>query len=279
MRRWQVTAFLILTGTAIGQTVSASPGTEPPPRFDVAAVKPAAPAATADFVDTSPGGRFRATNTTLRDLIQLAYVMQSFRVSGGPPWLDSVHYDIEAKPDTPVKESEWRVMLQALLAERFQLTLHRETRELPIYELVLARRKEKLGDGMTESKDGGCRSTEAPAGERPVKLPCGAIFNGPGMFKAVGGPVNSLTFLSYLMGRMIVDKTGLAGKYDITVKWSPESAATPFQQDASQTVPSPDIAGPSIFAAFQEQLGLKLISTKGPVEIIVIDHAEKPSEN
>jgi uncharacterized protein (TIGR03435 family) len=169
--------------------------------------------------------------------------------------------------------------------ERFQLKLHRETRELPIYALVLSRRDGKLGDGMTESKEGGCRpidppkGPEAPAHGKAFKLPCGAIFNGPGMFKAVGAPVNSFTLLSYLLGRMVVDKTGLEAKYDITVKWSPESAATPFQQDASQTASSPDIAGPSIFAAFQEQLGLKLISTKGPVEIIVIDHAEKPTEN
>jgi uncharacterized protein (TIGR03435 family) len=188
--------------------------------------------------------------------------MQYFRISGGPPRLDSIHYDIEAKPDTAVKESDWQVMLQALLVERFQLKLHRETRELPIYALVLSRRDGKLGDGMTESKEGGCRpidppkGPEAPAHGKAFKLPCGAIFNGPGMFKAVGAPVNSFT-----------------------VKWSPESAATPFQQDASQTASSPDIAGPSIFAAFQEQLGLKLISTKGPVEIIVIDHAEKPTEN
>jgi uncharacterized protein (TIGR03435 family) len=279
-RNAKVTAFFRLTGSAIGQTPSASPGT-PTPKFDVATIKPAAPGAD-DGVTLRPGGRFSATNITLKDLIGGAYVMPFFRILGGPPWLDSIHYDIEAKPDTPVKESDRRVMLQALLAERFQLKLHRQTRELPIYALVLARRDGKLGHGITESKEGGCSPSELspiPEPGKPLKLTCGTVLTAPGEFKAVAAPVNRLAGLSHLFTRLIVDKTGLTGKYDITLQWSPESPATAFQQDASRTAPLPDIAGPSIFAAFQEQLGLKLIPSKGPVEIIVIDHAEEPSEN
>src|SRR5438874_7720365 len=133
MRRllWTVVYLLLISsGGAIAQTVAR-------PEFEVASIKPAAPDARGMFIRTAPGGRINVTNMTLKELIVIAYRIQPYQISGGPPWLDSAHYDITAKPETTPKQDELSLMLQALLADRFQLTLRRETKELPIYALVM----------------------------------------------------------------------------------------------------------------------------------------------
>src|SRR5712691_2353422 len=135
MRRllWIVVDLLItLSRGAIAQTVAR-------PEFEVASIKPASPDARGMFIRTAPGGRVNVTNMTLKELIVLAYRIQPYQISGGPAWLDSAHYDITAKPETSPKKDELPLMLQALLADRFQLTIRRETKELPVYALVLSK--------------------------------------------------------------------------------------------------------------------------------------------
>jgi uncharacterized protein (TIGR03435 family) len=222
----------------------------------------------------------------LKEMIVIAWRVQPFQISGGPVWLDSARYDVSAKSENTPNPGEIPLMLQALLADRFQLKIHRETKELPIYALLVAKKDGKLGPHLTESKEGSCTpidpSKPPPPTEpgKPPKLGCGGMMMGPRGLTATSAPIaNLIPMLSRFLGRTVVDKTGLTGKFDISLEWVPdESQAMQFAPDGPKS-PSSDVTGPSIFTALQEQLGLKLESQKGPVETIVIDHAEKPSEN
>jgi uncharacterized protein (TIGR03435 family) len=251
--------------------------------FEVASIKPAAPDARGMWIRPSPGGRVTVTNFSLKELIVIAYRIQPYQISGGPPWLGSARYDITAKAENTLKPDELQLMLQSLLADRFQLTIRRETKELPIYALVLARKDGKLGPKLIESKEGGCTPFDPlrpPAPAEPGKRPglnCGQQMMSPRSLTAVAAPIaNVIPMLARMLGRTIVDKTGLKGNYDVSVEWVQDEALM-----LPPDVPKPvsDGSGPSIFTALQEQLGLKLESQKGPVEVFVVDRAEKPSEN
>jgi uncharacterized protein (TIGR03435 family) len=211
---------------------------------------------------------FTATNYTLQRLIRLAYGVQDSQIFGGPNWLNSEKYDIEAKMDSSVADElrklsfdEHKVvvdgMLQALLAERFGLTLHHETVQVPVYALVIAENGLKLQRAIPGDTypNGFKRSDDVPIGA--------GDWSQPGKFVGQGVPIASLlqVLSEHYLHRTVLDKTALTDKYDFTLQWAPvESQA-------------------AIFTAIQEQLGLKLESQKGPLEILVIDHAEKPSEN
>jgi uncharacterized protein (TIGR03435 family) len=271
--------FLILSGGAIAQSDTA-------PQFEVASIKPAAPDQRGMYIRNAPGGRLNISNMPLKELIVLAWRIQPFQISGGPAWLDSARFDISAKSESIPKQDEMPRMLQALLADRFQLKIHRETKELPVYALVVAKKDGKLGPRLTESKEGSCTlpdPTKRPPPPEPGKPPtlgCGGMMMSPRSMTAARVPIaNLIPALSRILGRTVVDKTGLTGNFDISLEWAPdESQAVQFAPDGPKPPPS-DAAGPSIFTALQEQLGLKLESQKGPVEIFVIDGAEKPSEN
>jgi uncharacterized protein (TIGR03435 family) len=157
-------------------------------------------------------------------------------------------------------------MLQSLLDERFKLKIHRETRELPVYSLVPAKNK---GLGLTESALGDCAAASAPEASPVSTIACGTVNPGPGRINGHRGRISQLCDrLSTMLGRTVVDKTGLTGFYDIALTWTPDS-----------TVASDELSGPSLFTAIQEQLGLKLEAGKGPVQVIVVDSAEKLSSN
>ena len=238
------------------------------------------------FIQPGPGGGIRITNMPLKELIIIAYRIQPFQISGGPPWLESVHYDIVAKPEHKARRGDIQSMLQALLADRFQLSIRRETKELPIYAMVLARKDGRLGPQLVESKEGACTQpdpTKLPPPPEPGKPPafmCGQLMMNLRRLTATAIPVSDMIpMLSRTLGKTIVDKTGLTGKYDITLTWTPdESQALQLPPDTPKPPPS-DSTGPSIFTALQEQLGLKLESQKGPVELFIVERAEKPSEN
>lgn len=283
MRALKIGAAILAVGScAIAQT---GPG----PQFEVASIKPAAPGGRGMYMRNSPGGRVNINNLTLKDMVQMAYRIQPFQISGGPAWFDSARFDISAKAETTPKEGEIPLMLQALLADRFQLTIQKETREMPVYALVLAKKDGKLGPGLAESKEGStCLAFDPLKPPPPPALGqarpnyCGAMMMQPRMVSAYGVPVSQLApTLSRLLGRTVIDKTGLTAKYDIKLEWTPdESQIANMQLPPGMPAPPPaDPAGPSIFTAVQEQLGLKLESQKGPVEIFVITRAEKPSEN
>ena len=164
--------------------------------------------------------------------------------------------------------------------------MHRETKELPIYALVLAKKDNQLGPRLTESKEGGCAQFDlskpqpSPESGKPPPLGCGGMMMGPDRVAAASVPIADLTpVLSRILERSVVDKTGLTGKFDINLQWTPDPGqAMQFAPDGPRP-PVSDATGPSIFTALQEQLGLKLESQRGPVEIFVIDRAEKPSQN
>jgi uncharacterized protein (TIGR03435 family) len=218
------------------------------PGFDVASIKPTRSAGGVSSIRPSPG-RVSMENVTLKKLILNAYGIpddQGYALAG-PDWLTTESFDIEATfpADTPLPQI--RQMIQALLAERFKLTLHREKRQLPIYTLVVT----KNGPKIHAVEDGPPRTSGVPGRLDATRITMQKLAD----------------LLSRQAGLPVVDSTGLKGVFDFTLTWSPdEAAATPTDAGA---------AGPSIFTALQEQLGLKLESGKGPVEILVVDHMEK----
>lgn len=253
-------------------------------------------------------------NFPLMLLVQQAYGVNKDRISGAPDWLNAERFDIEAKMDGAAAEelkklspedlrNTRRQMLQALLADRFKLTLHKETKDLPVYNLVIAKGGLKLQESKPDeaTSKGDKAKDGTPDGKKPGASPGGPLSVGVGVpngaSPAVGKSVsvgsgggNSISFggrggnrsmsgrgvtmesltgtLSNATGRPVLDKTGLTGKYDYKLEDAPEDSSA----DADPT-------GPSIFTAVQEQLGLKLESAKGPVAIFVIDHVERPSGN
>jgi uncharacterized protein (TIGR03435 family) len=224
----------------------------PRPSFEVASVKPSGPDDRLMY-RLQPGGRYIATGLTLKTLISNAYAVPEFRISDGPGWRDSDKFNIEAKvgvalPPWPDSNKQLNLMLQSLLEERFKLAFHRETREEPVYELVAAKGVAKLKTAKAD---------ESPGFEMDA-----------GRIHSMAVPLEYLaTNLAYLLNRTVIDKTGLAGKYSFTVTYTPDDA------------PPADTSGPSLFTALQDQLGLKLKSSKAPVELLVIDHVEKLDAN
>ena len=269
-------AVVVFAAAALAQTGA-------PITFEVATIKPSDPNARGMFMRPSPGGRLTVSNMSVKDMVGFAWGVQPFQISGGPAWIASARFDITAKADGTAKMPELMLMLQSLLRDRFQLAIHKETKELAIYGLVLAKKDGKLGPRLIESKEGGCTPpdpTKPPPPPDPVKGPalaCNQLFAGIEQVRGVSVSVQRLLpILSRYFDRKVVDQTGLTGTYDITLEWTPDDAhLAQLPADA----PRPADNGPSIFTALQEQLGLKLESQRGPVEMIVIDRAEKPSEN
>ena len=247
------------------------------PEFEVASIKPNASGLGVMRFMFTPDG-FSATNISLDFLVSNAYGISQDLISGGPNWIASSRYDVEAKV-AGADVAEWHSldlsqrnsMLQPLLADRFKLKVHKETKLRPIYELVIA----KNGPKLKEAKPGDTGTKGASRFSRP----------GMTLIARQGMPIAMLADrLSETLHRTIVDKTGLTGKYDIVLEWASEDGPAPMppgpggDHRGADSAPPPD-SGPSIFTAIQEQLGLKLQSTKGPVETLVIDHVEQLSEN
>ncbi len=258
---------------------------EKKPQFEVASIKPAAPDARGTYIRNTGGGRVDIQNMPLKELITFAWRVQPYQISGGPAWMGSERFDISAKAESAPKQGEMPLMLQGLLEDRFQLVIHRETKELPIYALVLARKDGKLGPNLTEAKENGCTTpdpTRPPSRPEPGQPParyCGQQMMSMKTMTTVSVPVaNIVPMLARMLGRTVIEKTGLTGKYDISLEWTPDESQTAQLPPDARPAPS-DMPGPTIFTALQEQLGLKLESQKGPVDILVVDRAEKPTGN
>jgi uncharacterized protein (TIGR03435 family) len=223
------------------------------PAFEVASIRPSGPGGAA--LEITPGGRFNATHVSLRALLKYAYAVRDFQIAQPPAWFDSQRYDIVAKAETDTPEDGIKPMLQNLLADRFQLKFHREPKEMQAYVLTVT----KSGPKMTPA-------TTAESGRVSRK--------GPGLVAGAHATVAQLAeALSdvvlngrSILDRPVLDRTGLSGVYDFTLTWTPEAS-------------TPDLSGPSLFTALQEQLGLKLETQKAQVDILVIDHLEKASAN
>jgi uncharacterized protein (TIGR03435 family) len=212
------------------------------------------------------GGRFQANNVTLRTLIRTAYDVQDFQISGGLRWLDGDRFDVSAKAEGNVTWPEARIMLQDLLANRFRLVLHRESRPTPVYLMVIAKGGPKL------------RPPTDPACQPPPLGACGGIrIENRSALSGVNVSTAQLArVLTTFMGRPVLDKTGITGIFDFKMDWVidlPRSGEPANFDDAVQAV------GPSVFTSLQEQLGLRLASQKSPLEILVISRAEEPAAN
>jgi uncharacterized protein (TIGR03435 family) len=253
------------------------------PQFEVATVKPSSPDVQGTRINTEPGGRVTMSNFNLKDMITIAWQVQPYQVSGGPPWLESAHFDISTKADSNPKPGETPLMLQALLKERFQLVIRKETKELPIYAIVLAHKDGKLGPQLTESKCVPFDRDNPPPPPEPGTAPplfCGGAQLGPAQMRMSGMQIADVApMLSRMLGRTVIDKTGLTAKYDIKADWIPGGENQFANPPTGTERPALPDSGPSIFTALQEQLGLKLESQKGPVEVLVIEKAEKPTGN
>lgn len=245
------------------------------PRFDVASLKINI-ANDGVVFDRSQKGRYTIYGYTLAALIRSAYRVQEFQIVGGPEWMNSERFNIEATyVEAPGVPSQTDLMLRTLLQERFKLAVHNETRERPVYALVMARADRRFGPQLQKS------ATDC-ATRKPDS--CGTSI-GPGFIRSRGRTMaqfaESLSRLSMTGGgslnRLIVDKTGLEGLYDVTLKFTPENIPPPGP--APPGFPAVDPNGPSIFTALQEQLGLKLDSQRAAVDVLVVDRAERLTEN
>jgi len=232
--------------------------------FDVATIKPSIPGRPGKLF-TVKGRQVLTINTSVNDLMTMAYEVHGRQIIGGPSWLESDKYDITGQPVGQGLPSlaQMRTMIRQLMTDRFKLTFHREKRELSAYAITVA--------------PGGPKMTKNDA--NPNGLPS-LLFRGLGNLPGSNATVADLANVmqSAVLDRPVVDKTGLQGRYDFTLQWTPDE--TQFNQMGVRVPPpSPDATAPVLFTAFQEQLGLKLESTKAPVEVLVIDRIERPSEN
>jgi uncharacterized protein (TIGR03435 family) len=288
------TLFLMLLtvgGIAIPIFSQQADGTKP--SFEVATVKPSGSSDNRISIMAEPGGRFRVTNATLRMVMAVAYRVRDFQISGGPAWTGTDRWNIEGKaeegsipqitmPLDPTVPNPLMFMVQSLLEDRFQLKLHRESRELPVYELFTAKGGSKMKLSADQSPIGPPERGSPPQNPKQGgPMPRGMMGMGPGRIEANGAPIaNFIQVLSQQLGRPVIDKTSLTGFYDIKLQWTPDIGQGFVKPGGAEPAPPPpDTSGPSIFTAIQEQLGLRLESGKGPVEILMIDSVQKPAEN
>ena len=303
-------AILITATAASAQAPAATPAAvSPTAAFDVASVKPsdpnpdpANPLSQIALMLPQPGGRFTATNTPLRMLIMTAHeLQQDAQLVGGPPALLAAKYDITARVagTATLAMKELPQLLRSLLADRFKLKTHTESRELPLYDLVLARSDGRLGPDLRPSKSE-CSKGDELAADQGAALAKGDLASfvgkpGPCMVTTdtSGGPLNLMMrgdgqemkqiseILTQLTGRAVRDKTGLAGRYDFDMKMDLQMVLAQARRmganipAAAANIPQSD--GSSLTTALNEHLGLKLESTRGPVDVVVIDSVEAPT--
>jgi uncharacterized protein (TIGR03435 family) len=248
---------------------------QPGQSFDVVSVKPHTPDGDAGVrVDTQPGGRLTIANASLRMLITFAYRLQDDQVVGGAEWTTTDRFDIVAKAEREATTEELFVMLRPVLRDRFRLGLQNATRDLPVYALTA--RSDGKGAGQRKPSDVDCTGLPG-SGSRGCAFSVRA-----GSIHGRGMPMRRLAaVLSQFAGRIVVDRTGLDSPQDFDLTWTPEFLRA-RQPPAGQTEfvlngLSVDPNGPSLFTALQEQLGLRLESTKAPVDVLAIERAEKPT--
>ena len=286
---------------AVGRLAGGGAQVPSSPAFEVASIKPNNSGGQGATTRMQPG-RYTATNVTLRALIVNAYSLQNLQLSGGPRWTTSDHFDIVAKIPADASSAQLQLMLRELLADRFKLVVHNESRQLPVYALVAARSdkklgpqihpatidcaplaaqstlKEKEGKGKSKEERGGASSAAQGAGQR---TPCTMVV-GPGRMSAGATTLAMLAnSLSGSVQRTVLDRTGINGTFNILLTWTPDQLpqASAGADAAKVKGVKIDPNGPSIFTALREQLGLKLEATKGSVDVLVIDRAEHPTAN
>jgi uncharacterized protein (TIGR03435 family) len=272
-----LTAFTVLS-IAAQERIAAGP---PPngPTFDVVSIKRATDIRSRRSVGEEPGGKFVVSGMAIAPVIRTAYPADTSDLIGAPEWVNSESYDLTAQAGREVAREQMEAMLRAMLAEKFKLVVHYEMQERPVYAMVIARADGRLGPNIRKSEldcdaiqaawRTGSRDPVPPAGNGAPA--CGMSMRGTqGMEVLLGGrPLSTLaSSFGSATGRVVVDKTGLKGNYEVTLNYMPQPKAD-----------APPDAPPNIFTALQEQLGLKLEPDRAPLKILVIDRVERPAEN
>lgn len=234
--------------------------------FEVATIKPSNPERQGGKLFTVKGRQVLTINTTVNDLVTMAYGLHVRQLTGGPSWMESEKYDVTGQPEAQgiPNQAQLAEMIKGLLADRFKLAFHRETRELPAYAIVVGTSGHKLTKNDSN----------------PNGLPS-LLFRGLGVLPVMNATIGDFAGVMQMavLDRPVVDKTGLQGRYDFTIRWTPDESQF---AGLGVRVPPPSNdpnAPPGLFTAMQEQLGLRLESTRAPVEVLVVDRVEKPSEN
>lgn len=256
-----IVVLLAAFGAALSQTKTDAPARL---EFEVASVKPSPPGAQGGGIKPLPGGQtYVATNMPAGVMIRLMYHLNGSQISGGPDWLDKDRYDVDAKADGPHTIDELHVMFQNLLVDRFKLRFHYETKVLPAYEMVV----DKSGPKMTENHN-------------PENFDIPIQPRGFGNIQATHCSMSYLSWAaSQVLNKPVIDKTGLTGYYDFKLEFTPELPPDVIARAEAEGRTIPQANGPDIYTAVREQLGLRLDSHKEPVQVMVIDHVEKPTEN
>jgi uncharacterized protein (TIGR03435 family) len=267
MKSLIVPVALVLVVFSPQRAVSAIPALRQAASFEVASIRPSDPEdRSGKFIRMQNPQRFETRNYTVKEMIAAAYNLPNRAISGGPEWIDSDRYNILATTtgnERPTSDQQME-MLRSLLGSRFNLTVHREEREQPVYELTVANNGPKLKE-----------TTAAPSEEYLINR----MFNDNHVLL----PARRVTIAQFVamlqravLDRAVVDKTGLTGKYDFDLEWTRDESQFEGLIPLAKTDIPPK---PDLFAAMQEQLGLRLRSARGPVQVLVIDRAERPTEN
>jgi uncharacterized protein (TIGR03435 family) len=271
--RWLIVG-LAAVAPGVGALAAQTPGA---PAFEVASIKQNVSGAEATASYVQPGGRYTATNVTLRMLMKTAYQVHDTQIVDGPGWIDVDRFDVSAKAaEAPTAQAfieRARLMLRPLLADRFKLVVREERRELPIYGLVLTRREGEFGPQFARTDARGCDGPEkamppaAGAPEPGQPLPCNMSFQRPSHAGGRGAEISTLiTPLRNGADRVVVDRTGLTGRFDWDLQWTRDPLAA-------------DGAVASLFTAVREQLGFRLEAQRGLVDVLVVARVEKPTSN
>ncbi len=270
--------------------------TTPAPTFEVASIKPSKPGPSkpGPFLvgfQIARGAHFTVHGITPKMLVEEAYSVKDAQISQAPPWFNTDRYDIDAKPEEPVgaaidklrpddQKDKLMQMVQALLADRFKLAISHESKEMPIYAMVVAKGgpKMKVSDFKPPEHPEALPPMPSKSGDRAMR---GRIMMRPGNLTSTGIEMRMLAdALSSFTGRPVIDKTNLSRRYEFTLQWTPDTPVAGMGAPGGpEATPAPESNGPSLFTAIREQLGLRLESQKGPMDVLVITHAEKPSEN
>jgi uncharacterized protein (TIGR03435 family) len=223
------------------------------PVFDVATIKPSSPESQGKMIAGLNGRHNLMVNTSVNDIVAFAYGLDTKQIVGAPAWADSSLYDVDGVPDVEGEPStkQLQTLYQSLLADRFQLAVHHEKKELSVYAITVAKGGPKL-----------TKSASAETDPAPFEM-------AQGVLRVTNETMTDIAdVIKYVVERPVVDQTGLAGRFDFRLRWTPD--------DSTASRPN---APPGLFTAIQEQLGLKLEPVKAPVDVIVIDHIERPSAN
>jgi uncharacterized protein (TIGR03435 family) len=261
----RISAAVVLSGLSwVVPSAQAPIATSVDMAFEVASIKPNRSGGT-NSSTSGRAGSFTASNVTARELIIYAYRLRPFQLDGGPGWIRSDRFDVQARP--PENATDNRAMTRALLRDRFKLVAHTETRQEQVYALVLARPDGRLGSQLKAS------TLNCATSQPGVASPCGtntSVNDTVGRMTGTGQSMESLVTAlgGFGLSRMVLDRTGLKGQFDFELRWTPDNLrATAGQANDA----------PSIFAALQEQLGLRLESQRGPVEFLIVDTIEQPT--